>query len=417
MSREFIPGTADSMHAYTTQRRVDNYTSFLGDVESLRETIRGLDNVLVYSISKTIRLDMRSTLQFKNVEVLSYSGEQHNKRRKRNDHSVSNALNLLVSRPGLSGRLNLSYWTLQQRYDIDVGETSLPFSKRTGFVTPNNERGRLSLLAAAGVRASRSDSLYAYFSVNRYQYDTPDTNNFDDRDELRINTRVKAVHRFSPHLSAELIAGANLYHMVYIFGERSADNNWNRIFLLRPLLDFRPAGAIRFSQAFEVLANYVDYDFEEPEVSTRSFVFRKFALEDSLRWNLSPRTELSLDYRLQLEENGQLSWEAWTERILVSRRSQWFHFLWAYTRGTALRLVPGFTLYKREEWRHQTDAFGVERKSRSNTYLSYGPVLRLSLSLFSRLDLLFEGIRYAVHPAEGRRYFVNNLEFMMHWRF
>jgi hypothetical protein len=205
--------------------------------------------------------------------------------------------------------------------------------------------------------------------------------------------------------------------MVYIFGERSADNNWNRIFLLRPSLDFRPSGAIRFSQAFEVLANYVDYDFEEPEVSTRSFVFRKFALEDSLCWHLSRRTELSLDYRLQLEENGQLSWEAWTERILVSRRSQWFHFLWAYTRGPALRLVPGFTLYKREEWRHQIDAFGVERKTRSNTYLSYGPVLRLSLSLFSRLDLLFEGIRYAVHPAEGRRYFVNNLEFMMHWRF
>ncbi len=61
------------------------------------------------------------------------------------------------------------------------------------------------------------------------RYDTPSEINTDDRDELNIV--VYLAHRFDNLKNFRVVNSVdlNLYHTVYIFADKSANNNWNRV--------------------------------------------------------------------------------------------------------------------------------------------------------------------------------------------
>ncbi len=415
--REFSPGTRDSLNVFTNNQRRDNYTSFSGDIESLREQVRGINNTLSYKIGDHVNMTLNSGLYFKNVEILSFLNQNEEKRRKRNDQRISQDVYWHLNYPGLTNYLQFSYWTQNQSYDIELTNTNVPFSQRTAFVTPDNESSRIMMVGGLGKNITKKDSLYSYVSISKYQYDTPDTSNFDDRDELRINSRIIAFHNFNAILSMELQASLNLYHMVYIFGERSADNNWNRIFMLRPVFHVTPNNRFKLRQSFEVLANYVDYDFDDMYTQTKSFVFRKFSIDDSLQYRLSRRTLFQMDYRLQLEENGQLSWDDWTERVLVTRNKQWLHALYGYEPREYFTISSGYSYYIREEWRHNTTVEGVEEKEKFGVYTSQGPILRFQYAPSSRSRLILDAVRYKVNPPDQTEYYINNIELQLNWVF
>lgn len=417
VARVFSPASSDSLRLFTTSRRRDNYTSPLGDVESLREENKGFENLLNYGIGRWAQLFLRASWQFRNVELLSFGSEAAARQRKRNDQLGDHALEVVVARHRLHGRIALNYNTLQQRYDLVTGVVQSPFSQYTAFVTPDNNSNRLQLLTEFNSPVGRRDSLAFYASISRFRYDTPDTNNFDDRDELRINSQVTFGRQLNRALRFELQASASLYHMVYIFGERSADNNWNRILRLRPVLSYTPSPRLQWHNAFEVLANYVDYDFDNLAVQTRSFVFRKFAWDDSLACALSRRSTLKLDYRLQLEENGQLYWADWKERVLTTRASHWLQLRVLFAAAPALSLGPGYGFYSRREWRHDFDALGDALVIPSQKFSSHGPALSIYYTPSRRARFILDGQRRRVHPWQQQRYTINTLDLRLDWLF
>ena len=417
VSKRFTDSAADSLQIFVNQQRRDNYVSLLGDIESQREYRRGVNNALYYKVSKSLDASVETILEFKDVELLQYGETSEERRRKRNDQRFYNNLSLFVNRNHFNSHINIVYGLQEQRYDLDVTDADKPFSSRTAFITPDNSSSRLMMSAVMNSALTKRDSLSAYASLSKFQYDTPDTTNFDDRDELRINSRLSLIHQFDPSLYMELLVGVNLYHMVYIYGERSADNNWNRIFLLRPIIVYEPSENLKLHQSFEVLANYIDYDFENPEVQTRSFVFRKFAMTDSLSWHITRRSTLLLDYRLQLEENGQLYWDRWAEKVLVNRTKQWLHFYWRYSIGRSFQLSPGYTLYKRDEWRHSSPIPGTQLVEKAGTYISHGPILRILYKSKPNLHLVLDAVRYKVHLTDHENYYINNIELKLNWLF
>ena len=416
IGREFVPGVADSFKVFATNRRRDNYISAQEEIESQREHVKGGSNVLYYRISPSVRFNLNSSLEFKHVELAQFGETAAQRRRKRNDQKIANDLGVEWRGRAWRGQFGLSYWRQTQQYELNAADSDRPFSSRIAFITPDNVGSRLLMTGLLRGRVGR-DSLSAFVSVSKFRYDTPDTANFDDRDELRINTRAVWGHRFSPTLRTEWTAGVNLYHMVYIFGERSADNNWNRIIFLRPEIHYRPNDRLQFRQTFEVLANYVDYDFEATFVSARSFVFRKAAMTDSLQWQVMPRTLLLADYRLQFEENGQLSWSQWTERIVGTRTLQWLNIYWQYEGSSVFRSSAGYAVFTRREWKHSTDVFGNPRRDAAGDYLSHGPVLRLLYHSRSNLRLLIDAARYRVETDGQKSYFVNTIELAVRWLF
>ncbi len=417
VSRAFAAGTSDSLRIYDLERRFDNYTSALGDIESLREGSKGVENTLNYGLSPQMHMVLRNGWQFRNVELHSFGAGTEKRQRKRNDVLGDHVLETILNKPGARGRLSLSYLSLTQKYDMDKGSPGLPFSRFTSFIAPDNSSRRLQLLGEWMQTLGRRDSLYAYASVSRFQYDTPDTNNFDDRDELRLNSSFTFRHRLRDGWWLDIQSSLSLYHMVYIFGERSADNNWNRILRLRPVLTFRPSPDFHWHQSFEVLANYVDYDFENISPQTRSFVFRKFAYEDSLRLALTRKSALRVDYRLQLEENGQLYWEAWRERVLTTRQSHWFQCSISHKTFSSLYVSPGYGVYLRDEWRHERDPMGNERKIKSQTYISHGPALEVMFSVSPRSRFVMDAVRRVVKPSQQNKYFITTLDVRLDWIF
>jgi hypothetical protein len=417
VSKSFSAGTADTLRLYSSRRRNDNYTSVTGDFESLRENNKGVQNALGYQLSSMAWMQFHSSLQFRDVEVASYAAERKQKSRKRNDQVAENALLVHVRGRGWHNIWQLTSQSQTQKYDIDVSDLKTPFSQRTAFITPNNSSRRLLLGSEWSVALGRRDSLFAGGSMSRFQYDTPDTNNFDDRDEWRGHLHLIYSRRFSPVLQMEIQSSVNLYHMVYIFGERSADNNWNRIIRLRPGLNYLPNPRLRFYQSFEVLANYMDYDFEGPGISAKSFVFRKFAVDDSLRWSFADRSSLSMDYRLQFEENGQLFWERWSERVMTTRASHWLQARLSFSSRDGLYLSPGFTVYTRKEWRHEQNATGIEIINRVGSFISYGPMLRVKYAPSSTLQVVVDGVRRRVNPEGQRFYYINDLDVHVEWYF
>ncbi len=415
--REFVPGTEDSLLVYTTDRQLDNYASLEGNIERYQDRVMGLDNTLVYAIGSRMQLLLESTIESKTVKVSSLTGTETQQSRERIDTMVDNALTLTYQSGSTFARTRLAYWDQTQEYDVPVEKTGLPFSQRTAFVTPNNNSKRLSLSSWFQTPISPRDSVSAYFSLNRFRYDTPDTNNFDDRDEFRFNSRWIYNHLFSAKLEFTLRLNVNLYHMVYIFGERSADNNWNRILRLSPRIRYRLGDWFKLVQTFEVLANYIDYDFEEKTSATKSFVFRKMAVDDSLIVSLTDRSNLVIDYRLQLEENGQLYWDRWSERVLMTRQSHWLRCLWNYSVSRNFSISPGLTLYKRDEWRHQLDSFGVERRNQVASFTSFGPIFRLRYFPSRQVYISFDGMRQAIDSPNKARYTVNHLNLKLRWTF
>src|SRR5262249_10337383 len=123
-------------------------------------------------------------------------------------------------------------------------------------------------------------------------------------------------HLLNRYLSLAFTADVNLTHLVYLFGERSADNTWNRIFRLAPRLDYHPSEAVSSLNVFEVLANYTSYDFEYPGSPIRSYAYRQYRLMDSTTIGITGRTRLSLFGHLRLYERGEFQWDSFAERPL-----------------------------------------------------------------------------------------------------
>jgi hypothetical protein len=182
----------------------------------------------------------------------------------------------------------------------------------------NNVSKRTSLTFETTFRISSSDTVSVAGSGTLLRYDTPSEFNTDDRDDLWYVFNLSTRHRINRYLHLRLRADVSLTHLVYISSKRSADNTWNRIFRLSPVLEYSPSDAFSTTNRFEVLANYTVYDFEIPGSPVRSFSFRQFALSDSSVLKLSRRTSLGWKSHVRIYERGNLRWEDFTERPVNS---------------------------------------------------------------------------------------------------
>jgi len=413
--RKFSPGTTDSLSVRFERRRRDNYLSTAGDVETYEEELQSLRNMLRYKVADKTRLDIANSLVYKSVDVIHYGEEDDDEVRRRRDQRFEHLLRLHSKIMGGDIRVQLHYWTQEQRYDIPAPEIVSPFSPRAAFIAPDNNSSRFTLLNDMYFRLSASDSIASRFSISRFQYDTPDTSNFDDRDELRINATLMGEHVFNAALKLQVIASVNLYHMVYLYAEHSADNNWNRIFRLAAQLYFQPSKRFKMFHSAKVLANYVAYDFENIRVQTRSFSFRKFVAEDSLSWRFSNRSIMKIHVRGLLEENARFYYEEWAERPLLARTNLWAKALLQYRVYSGVYLSSGFMFYQRDGWRYNFTPEGEMSKESYETYISRGPIFRFMYRPSANVNVAVRATRQQVNPTGQKRYYLNNIDMVLNW--
>lgn len=435
--KEFYEQTTDTITILLNQKRRDNYVINADDIEIFNENVKTLYHSLRYRITDDAFISIHNKLSNRQVEVShkifekksqisiipstsylkKYPAQSVDERRKRTDYRSEHDLSFILNYSTLKGNLGVRYWSQEQLYDIPAAAKNLPFSFRTSFVAQDNQSYDVSAFSKIGWQFLSSDSLAFDARISRLQYDTPDTSNFDDRDEFRLKLNLSEIHVFSPFLRLKVEANVNLYHYVYIFAERSADNNWTRIFRLSPEVTYQPFLKFRLNQNFEVLAKYVDFDYEFDTNDITSFVYRKFSSETQIDYRFFPRTWIQLNYRYELEENGKLFWDKWAERPLIFRNNSWLRASISYRPGHYFQISPGLNIYIRDEWRYLILRTGESKREKYSDFRSIGPVLTIYYQPNSTLRFSLSANRQMISSAQQKSYSVSYIELLLNYFF
>ncbi len=180
----------------------------------------------------------------------------------------------------------------------------------------NNFSTRIILGLQNKINVFRKDTLTFESSISKLQYNTPALDNYlnpstiirDDRDELLYIIRVQYLKFLSQRLQVNFLIESFNNHLVYLFRERSSNNNWNRVLRLATVTQFSSPN-FSTKNHFEVLANYTVYDFEDLFQGSQSFAFRQFIFNDSTKFHLFTKFFIDIVLNLRLSEQGTLNWK------------------------------------------------------------------------------------------------------------
>jgi len=307
----------------------------------------------------------------------------------------------------IASRLSLNYEEREERHNIldDPSVSDQVFDRQEASARRlANIARRTTLEAAIQSAISEKDSLNLSGSASILRYDTPDSLNTDDRDELLIVVGVEGIHRFSRELLLSIQADATLGHLVYLSGLQSANNNWNRILRLRTTAAWSPGRWFTTVNASEVLANYTVYDFEDQIGSVRSFSFRQASWSDSTALSLGGGVHLLFEGYLRIFERGVLKWKEFKERPenYFFEQSYWPKITVAVMSN--LQMVVGYRYFSQSRYRYEGRSRVFDRKiSNEGPTVSarwYGP----SGSIVS-----VDGWRESQHYDQGGRVVFSNV--------
>ncbi len=166
------------------------------------------------------------------------------------------------------------------------------------------------------------DSVAWVTNLSRLEYDTPDTTNDDDRDEWRLNTEMHFVWQPSPFYYLDLGSKISLFHLIYLFDSRSAENHWNRNLVLWSGFKWQRQAWEGESRA-RIRSNYFDYDYDdlfiEMDQPSRSFVHRSLDIQQQLSYKLNHRWSMTSKIVAHWEDEGQLDWSAFVQQVSSDR--------------------------------------------------------------------------------------------------
>jgi len=415
----FQQDTFDSLFIFWTKKRRDNYdivNTGEFNIESLVQQDRGFHHLLIYGSPVGIQFRFRTLLSRRETGVDRYKEDKIDESRSKKDFHSENEIGMLLQRNYMDLNFSFSYETDDQKNEVPDSLRAIRFSKRIYYISPDFNSSRITLTTQSNFYLFQADTLKLSGAISRYRYDTPE-DNVDDRDELRWNFVISEIHDFSPYLKLITNGSVTLNHLVYIYGKRSADNNWMRIFRLFPKLIYRPGNKFSMTHDLEVYANYVDYDFKFGTVSTnlKSYVYRRFSFTQEINARLTDRTGIFFSSKIELEENGKLDWDKWTEFLLMSRETFWFRTSLSFQAKKQLFISPGIWFSKRFEKKQSYFSYASEPGATDGTILSYGPTLKLTYVPNEKLNFNFEGMRRLVTINSVQKSVFSQLNLVLTW--
>jgi hypothetical protein len=300
---------------------------------------------------------------------------------------------------GIGARLTPPHMTVGMRLDY-ASSDELNTIDPTGTVSEAELRRKRDIgrqsdfssqqLMLSGViehRPWRYDTLSIGGAIGIYRYDTPDTNNNFDKDEQSIRGEVRYARSFSPFLTFAIQGQVFLTHLVYLFGENSNDNNWNRVFRLMPTVRYTIENVLRNDMEAEVLANYTQYDFEGRTQTIRGRSFREIRLRDSLAFAITPTLVFWTQGELRISERSSFDWEQFAESPLERIRTEGIEAAIATTTLHGMSFSGGARLSRAKTY--MANNRGELEPSSDRT--SVGPTAHISMMISDRTELQFSG--------------------------
>jgi hypothetical protein len=276
-----------------------------------------------------------------------------------------------------------------------------------------NQKNNQSLLTTISLSSrfeltEKSDITVSMFH-RKLKYDTQSEENFDDRDELLSLFRIIYSNQLTPVFKWFVNTEASLQHIVYLFSERSSNNNRQRFIKLSSGGYYRTKKIRSFNSA-EVSANYTTYDFEDINPTSRSFSFRQFYFVDSTQINLSKNIAFDFSGYIKLSEQGEFKWDNFTgkpvrflEEIYLEPKFVYFYSDWKF--GVGLRR---FTL---TTFNYQN---GKDR-IKDTEYNSTGPLAEITYFSDYKFNILLYGWYEFISTQDNTKRETANLNLNIKW--
>ena len=394
LDKEFSVSSSDRLAIHYRQKRHDYHIWGSAAIGTRWDTDQSFQNQLRYDLSRQLGFLLDSQVSGSRHEDRSVAGSAV-----REETNTGSALTLRAERGQMAGWLRLKFdWGAQE--------------DATGL---KRERGT-SLEQGLTWAASARDSLNLAAAARKRQYDTSDTANYDDRDRLRYEIDLLYGHVFDEHFRASNRLQVILEHLVYIYGAKSDQNNWNRIFKLSPEVSFEPYLGWANLARFELAANFTDYDFELDPAFIKSTVYRRYSVMDSLAWAMARGWSMDLEYSLDLEDGGRLLWDDWVEQIAEEYRTHRAFVRLNRETPAGVRFAAGFSTYQRKGWQYTLEPSLGTVKSPFLFISRWGPVLQLSYPSNSGVSIEAAGDLSWVHQWGSEDYSIVNLDVRITWQ-
>jgi len=314
----------------------------------------------------------------------------------------------------INGNIKISYAQREENHIAKplTGANQIIFEKKKTIEGQKSNRSQIISISTSGIISiSANNKILFNLFQRKFSYDTPSEKNFDDRDELLSIARLRFKHTFNSLFSMFVNLGASVNHIVYIFAERSANNNKNRS------IKFSGGGTFRgknftTNNIAEVSANYTTYDFEDKIPTQKSFAFRQVAFKDSSTIRLKSNLYFNTYGYVKLSEQGNFNWKNFSGKPL--------RFL------QEIYLEPKFTVSVRGlifgiGLRYfSLSTFGYTRQNQKvlqSNYTSIGPLAELKYILLNSLNINMHGYYEFISPENNIHVQRANLYLAVNWNF
>lgn len=214
------------------------------------------------------------------------------------------------------GTFRLSYSEKEEKHSPKAipGANPIFFNEREKTESQKNNSAKLITLSfQSNYLLSARDQITLSLFHRKLVYDTPSDLNFDDRDELLTTARLRYMRNINYFFDFFLNVEGSINKIVYIFAERSSNNNVKRFIKFSSGGTFKNKNMISSNSA-EVSANYTVYDFEELNPNFKSFSFRQLAFRDSTVITFSQKIKSEIQGYLKLSEQGDFRWSSFSNQ-------------------------------------------------------------------------------------------------------
>jgi len=213
----------------------------------------------------------------------------------------------------------------------------------------------------------------------------------EDRDIVQLALTPQISWRYNSILKLYQSVPLDYYHLINISASRSANNRTDRgiTSISGWQYTFLPGWQNKGNVIFKTL--YQAYDYSGDIAGINSYLIKENSVNDSLEWQISEKSMLSLQFRYSYDEFGYLNWQQFTEQPLTHSRGYLTIFGYTFQQSEKHKLRLEYLFHESDKFRH--DSEDIKKSYLSEVYIQQGPRLIGNVS-YKKIDTELQAAYY-----------------------
>lgn len=239
---------------------------------------------------------------------------------------------------------------------VDYGTTrKSTMANNQGFRRDDLDRrsGNLSVTSSLSMPFSEKQSFTLSGSTGLSRDDTPSPLETTDKDNLSRQFRASYSGSFAGEAQFSSSMSVTQGHLVFRNAANSANNRWNKDYILDARTSYKLGGKADLSHSYSVAVYRIAYDYDEDYFTNRTIprsnVRRRWSMQHSLGSSIVEGLQCRGNYSLWLEDFGSLFSDG-RSMVVEDKVQHSATVSMSYAPAAWLSLNPSATYQFRKEW-------------------------------------------------------------------